>query len=86
MQHVIIGAGPAGVIAAENLRKFDADSTIKIIGEETEAPYSRMALPYYLIDKIKEEGTYLRKSASHYKDLGIDLVQARVSSLDSGGK
>ena len=86
MQHVIIGAGPAGVIAAENLRKFDADSTIKIIGEETEAPYSRMALPYYLIDKIKEEGTYLRKSASHYNDLGIDLVQARVSSLDSSGK
>ena len=86
MQHVIIGAGPAGVIAAENLRKLDTDSTIKIIGEETEAPYSRMALPYYLIDKIAEEGTHLRKSAAHYSELGIDLVQGRVSSLDGTGK
>ena len=52
MQHVIIGAGPAGVIAAETLRKNDASCSIKLIGDETEPPYSRMALPYYLIDNI----------------------------------
>ena len=62
MQHVIIGAGPAGVIAAETLRKNDASCSIKLIGDETEPPYSRMALPYYLIDNIDEAGTYLRKN------------------------
>jgi len=61
MQHVIIGAGPAGVIAAENLRKHDPASTIILIGDEPELPYSRMAIPYDLIDRIGEEGTYLRK-------------------------
>ena len=56
MKHVIIGAGPAGVIAAETLRKVDPSASVTIIGEEKEAPYSRMALPYYLIEKIGESG------------------------------
>ena len=45
MQHIIIGAGPAGVIAAETLRKADPDAGITIIGDEPEPPYSRMAIP-----------------------------------------
>lgn len=85
MQHVIIGAGPAGVIAAEHLRKFAPDSSIKLIGDEPEPPYSRMALPYYLIDKIKEEGTYLRSSAEHFSAMGIDVLQDRVSAVNTDG-
>ncbi len=84
MQHVIIGAGPAGVIAAETLRKNDASCSIKLIGDETEPPYSRMALPYYLINNIDEDGTYLRKSATHYADSNIDMVQGRVESVNPG--
>ncbi len=60
MQHVIIGTGPAGVIAAETLRKVQPDSEVMLIGDEPEPPYSRMALPYYLIEKIDESGTHLR--------------------------
>ncbi|MDE0154481.1 MAG: FAD-dependent oxidoreductase [Gammaproteobacteria bacterium] len=82
MQHVIIGAGPAGVIAAETLRKTDPSCSIKLIGDETEPPYSRMALPYYLIDNINEAGTYLRKSAGHYADQDIEMIQDRVASVD----
>ena len=84
MQHVIIGAGPAGVIAAETLRKNDAACSIKLIGDETEPPYSRMALPYYLINNIDEAGTYLRKSATHYADSDIEVIQDRVESVDPG--
>ncbi|MDE0285758.1 MAG: FAD-dependent oxidoreductase [Gammaproteobacteria bacterium] len=82
MQHVIIGAGPAGVIAAETLRKTDPSCSIKLIGDETEPPYSRMALPYYLIDNIDEAGTYLRKSDTHYADQDIEMIQDRVASVD----
>jgi len=82
MQHVIIGAGPAGVIAAETIKRTEPSASVTIIGEEREAPYSRMALPYYLIDRIDEEGTFLRKSASHFQDLGIDVLQERVESID----
>ncbi len=86
MKHVIIGAGPAGVIAAEHLRKVQPDSTVTIINDEPEPPYSRMAIPYYLIGRINEAGTYLRKSDSHFTDAGIDVVQGRVSSVDAKSK
>ncbi len=86
MQHIIIGAGPAGVIAAETIKRTDPASTVTIIGDEKEAPYSRMALPYYLIEKIGEDGTFLRKTGTHYQDRGIELLQQRVASIDPGNK
>ncbi|RKZ49768.1 MAG: NAD(P)/FAD-dependent oxidoreductase [Gammaproteobacteria bacterium] len=86
MKHVIIGAGPAGVIAAETIRKVQPDSSVTIIGDESEPPYSRMAIPYYLIDHINEKGTYLRKTDSHFADAGIDVVRDRVSSIDTKNK
>ncbi len=49
MHHIVAGAGPAGVIAAETLREADPDSEITLLGGEDEPPYSRMAIPYYLV-------------------------------------
>jgi len=86
MQHLIVGAGPAGVIAAETLRKADPDADIAIIGDEPEPPYSRMAIPYYLINDIDESGTYLRDPKRHFAELNIELLQQRVDSIDTGGK
>jgi NAD(P)H-nitrite reductase large subunit len=86
MQHIIIGAGPAGVVAAETLRKADAQAEITIIGDEPEPPYSRMAIPYYLIDNIAESGTYLRDPEQHFKSQNIEVVQQRVDGIDTGGK
>lgn len=86
MHHVIIGAGPAGVIAAETLRKLNPASRITLIGDEPEPPYSRMALPYLLIHRIDERGTYLRKDEDHYRDRRIDLMVDRVASVDSGAR
>ena len=54
MNHVIIGAGPAGVVAAETLKKLDPESNVTLIGNEPEPPYSRMAIPYLLIENIDE--------------------------------
>jgi NADPH-dependent 2,4-dienoyl-CoA reductase/sulfur reductase-like enzyme len=86
MHHVIIGAGPAGVIAAEHLRKLDAASQITILGDEPEPPYSRMAIPYLLIDRIAEQGTYLRKSAEHFDRLKIDVSRDKVTGVDAENK
>ncbi len=84
--HVILGAGPAGVIAAETLRKHAPTDTITLVGDEPDAPYSRMAIPYLLIGNIEEQGTYLRKSATHYDDLRITQVKAKVTRVDAAGK
>ena len=86
MKHVIIGTGPAGVIAAETLKRTDADCSVTLIGGEPEAPYSRMALPYLLAENIKEDGTHLRHGKDHYKSLGIDMVQDEVTRVDADGK
>ena len=86
MHHVIIGAGPAGVIAAETLRKADGASKVTIVGDEPEPPYSRMAIPYLLADDIDEAGTYLRKQDNHYEECGINVVRDRVKRVDRGSK
>lgn len=86
MQHVIIGAGPSGVIAAEALRKLDPNAVVTLVGDEPEPPYSRMAIPYYLIKQIEEAGTHLRKSADHFRDRGIAVVQGRAQALDRASK
>jgi len=86
MQHIIIGAGPAGVIAAETLRKADPEADITIIGDEAEPPYSRMAIPYYLMDNIEESGTYLRDPKKHFKAHNIEVLQQRVDKIDTAGK
>ncbi len=81
--HVILGAGPAGVIAAETIRKHAPNDRITLVGDEAEPPYSRMAIPYLLIGNIEESGTYLRKDASHFKKLKIEVARARAEVVDT---
>ena len=84
--YVIIGAGPAAIAAAETLRSSDASGSIAIISRENIAPYSRMALPYFLNGEISQSGTYLRKSSDHYKELNITLYHGTVAGIDPQGK
>ncbi len=82
MRHVILGAGPAGVIAAETIRKHAANDEIVIVGDEPEPPYSRMAIPYLLMGNIGEAGTHLRHDAQHFRKLRIDVRRARAREVD----
>ena len=86
MHHIIIGAGPAGVIAAETIRKHAPRDDITMIGDEPEAPYSRMAIPYLLVGNIQEQGTHLRKSAAHFENSRIKVVNASVDSAQAATK
>jgi NAD(P)H-nitrite reductase large subunit len=86
MRHVIIGSGPAGVVAAETLRKADPAAEITLLCGESEPPYSRMAIPYLLKGEIDEAGTHIRKDANHYDRLRITLVQARAQAIDTAGR
>ena len=86
MHHVIIGGGPAGVIAAETIRKQAPHDNITIVSDEAEPPYSRMAIPYLLMGNVKEDGTYLRKDPSHLKNLHVNWAQASVKNIDTATK
>ena len=86
MKHVILGNGPAGVIAAETIRQRAPNDQIVLIGSEDAPPYSRMAIPYLLMGNIDESGTYLRKDPKHFEQLKIELVQGKASSIDVASK
>lgn len=86
MTYVIIGAGPAGVTAADTLRKTDPSCDVVMIGGEPEPPYSRMAIPYVLTGIIEEEGTYLRKEDGYYDTQKITYRQGTVDSVDAAAK
>lgn len=86
MHHVIIGGGPAGVIAAETIRKQAPHDNITIVSDEAEPPYSRMAIPYLLMGNVQEDGTYLRKDPSHLKNLHVNWAQASVKKVDAATK
>jgi len=86
MQHVILGAGPAGVIAAETIRKHAPNDGITVVGDEPEPPYSRMAIPYMLIGNVKEDGTHLRHDPQHFARLGITVLRQRAKGVDAAGR
>ena len=83
-EYVIIGAGPAGVIAAETLRAVDPQGSVVLLCGEDEPPYSRMAIPYLLAGEIGEDGTRLRHGGGHYESLRIDLRKGRAAAVDQG--
>lgn len=86
MKFVIIGAGPAGVIAAEEIRRQDDSAEIVIVGKEQETPYSRMAIPYLIKNTIEEQGTHLRTSETHYDDHDFTIMQAKVETINTDAK
>ena len=87
MKHVILGAGPAGVIAAETIRKHRPADDITIIGDEPEAPYSRMAIPYLLMENIQEDGTHLRHGGDHFSRARITVRrELRATAVNTKAK
>lgn len=83
MKHLILGNGPAGVVAAEALRKAAPTDDILMVGHEDAPPYSRMAIPYLLEGNIDEAGTYLRKGADHFERLCIRQLRGRAVALNT---
>lgn len=72
MNHVIIGAGVAGVNAAQSIKEIDQDADVVIIGKEKFPPYKRYLLTEFLCDTIpKAEMTFA--SPESLKDMGIEL-------------
>lgn len=86
MKHLILGAGPAGVIAAETLRRLAPADDVVLVGDEPEPPYSRMAIPYLLIGHVAEGGTHLRHQPGHFESKRIQLLQGRAASVDTAAR
>nr|WP_314628667.1 FAD-dependent oxidoreductase [uncultured Noviherbaspirillum sp.] len=83
MKHLIIGNGPAGVIAAETIARNAPQDRVTLLGDEPEPCYSRMAIPYLLMGNIDERGAWLRKDPQHFSRLGIRQEAGRAQRIDT---
>jgi NADPH-dependent 2,4-dienoyl-CoA reductase/sulfur reductase-like enzyme len=61
MRHVIIGSSAAGLKAAETLRAYAPASTVTLISDEAQRPYSRPLLTYLLSREVTLERVWLRE-------------------------
>lgn len=84
---VIIGAGPAGMRAAEVLRSQSAEAEIVLIGDEPYPPYDRPPLSKaFITSGLAPESLYL-KPESFYADQRIELKLGRAAlAIDRGAK
>jgi NAD(P)H-nitrite reductase large subunit len=78
MDYVIVGAGSAGVRAAETLRKTSASAKITLVSGEPGEPYSRMVIPYILNGTIDDDGARQRRSHHHFEGLGIRYLNSKA--------
>ena len=79
---IIVGAGAAGSAAAEMLRRQGYTRSITMIDVEADAPYDRPNLSKdYLAGTALDEWIPLRPDG-FYAQHGIDMVRARVTSID----
>lgn len=85
MRYLIIGAGAAGVSAAETIREIDSKGDIFLFSAEPEGYYSRPALAYYLSREINRSNLFPRKE-SDFQALKIKLHRGRITKILPGQK
>lgn len=80
----IVGAGVAGVTAAEQARAADPNAAIVLISGEPDLPYLRLNLTRLLAREV-DEASLLLQPESWYAQQRIELVHDRVVAIDRGG-
>jgi NAD(P)H-nitrite reductase large subunit len=83
-RYVIIGSGPAGIAAAQAIRRQDSAASIVIFGDEKAGYYSRPGLAYCLTGEVNESQIFPLKD-SELNELNIQLVHNRVTRLHLQG-
>ncbi|MDP4511790.1 NAD(P)/FAD-dependent oxidoreductase [Nonomuraea turcica] len=70
---VVVGAGLAGLRAAEALRRAGFDGAITLLGAEQIGPYDRPALSKQVLTGEKDPADTVYRSDAHFADLRVDL-------------
>ena len=72
MNIIIIGNSAAGTAAIESIRKYDRESTIIQLSDESQPLYSRCLLSHYLAGTIEKQGLLYREKDFH-KNMKVEL-------------
>jgi NAD(P)H-nitrite reductase large subunit len=79
MRILIIGNGIAGATAARNIR-MRSDHAVTMISDESWQPFSRTALMYVYMGRLKLENTYLYE-ADFWEKNRIERILGRVTRI-----
>ena len=84
---LIAGAGAAGQVAAETLRREGFDGRIVMVGPEPEAPYDRTNLTkHFLSGKARRGDLPLRREPDFLDRIGVERKIAAVTRLAARAK
>lgn len=78
---VIVGAGVAGVTAAEHARATAPKARIRLLSKEPGLPYLRLNLTRLLAGEVSEDELILQSEA-WFAENSVELEQAEVSAVD----
>jgi NAD(P)H-nitrite reductase large subunit len=81
-QYVIVGAGAAGVAAAEAVRCQDSSGKLFLLSEEAQGYYSRPGLAYYLTGELPQSQLFPFTPAD-MRRLGVQQVHAHAVRIDT---
>lgn len=79
-RYLIIGAGIAGIAAAEAIRSLDSSGEITLIGHDPHGFYSRPGLAYYLTGELPEEQLF-PYPPQQFQTLRLNVRRGRVTQL-----
>ena len=79
-EYIVIGAGIAGIKAAEGIRMVDADGEIVIINGEDRMPYKRTQLSKHLVKGFEKEAFMLHPQEWYEKN-NIRIIHTKVKSV-----
>ncbi len=86
MHMIIIGNSAAGLAALEAIRKSDNESEVTLISKETEKPFSRVLLPYFLRGKTSYEKMLSYKKEDYFQSLNARCIPGKVIKVDTEAK
>lgn len=81
LRHVIVGAGPAAVSAAQAIRTQDPTAEILLVSKDPYGYYSRPGLAYYLLNQVPANLLH-PFSPAEFARQGITIATDAVSSID----
>ena len=73
MRYVVVGSGPAGISAAEEIRKTDPAGPITMITADPHPAYSPVMLTYWMSGHYPKERLFFRDMGSWAADHRVDL-------------
>lgn len=83
MRYIVVGSGPAGISAAEEIRKTDPAGPIAMITADPHPAYSPVMLTYWMSGHIPKERLFFREMGSWAEDHQVNLHCGRqVTAID----